>query len=154
MMKEYSKALAEVSEILKYTQKEVIDKIPQKFLDFIEKNKDKEHKLVLKEDKNLLEQDLKPETKEIIALIYRDYVCSQEERENIIKESILQREKIEKEKNEKYKIDFDKIKEQRETKVYNSKEDKMEEKSLTMIKEEKWYKKIIKKILELFTRKK
>lgn len=154
MMKEYSKALAEVSEILKYTQKEVIDKIPQKFLDFIEKNKDKEHKLVLKEDKNLLEQDLKPETKEIIALIYRDYVCSQEERENIIKESILQREKIEKEKNEKYKIDFDKIKEQRETKVYNSKEDKMEEKSLIMIKEEKWYKKIIKKILELFTRKK
>ncbi len=154
MMKEYSKALAEVSEILKYTQKEVIDKIPQKFLDFIEKNKDKEHKLVLKEDKNLLEQDLKPETKEIIALIYRDYVCSQEERENIIKESILQREKIEKEKNEKYKIDFDKIKEQRETKVYNSKEEKMEEKSLVMIKEEKWYKKIIKKILELFTRKK
>ena len=154
MMKEYSKALAEVSEILKYTQKEVIDKIPQKFLDFIEKNKDKEHKLVLKEDKNLLEQDLKPETKEIIALIYRDYVCSQEEREKIIKESILQREKIEKEKNEKYKIDFDKIKEQRETKVYNSKEEKMEEKSLVMIKEEKWYKKIIKKILELFTRKK
>lgn len=153
-MKEYSKALAEVSEILKYTQKEVIDKIPQKFLDFIEKNKDKEHKLVLKEDKNLLEQDLKPETKEIIALIYRDYVCDQEERENIIKESILQREKIEKEKNEKYKIDFDKIKEQRETKVYNSKEEKMEEKSLVMIKEEKWYKKIIKKILELFTRKK
>ena len=30
----------------------------------------------------------------------------------------------------------------------------MEEKSLVMIKEEKWYKKIIKKILELFTRKK
>ena len=49
-------------------------------------------------NKNLLEQNIKPETKEIIALIYRDYICEPEEREKIIKETEM-----------KYKVYFKKL---------------------------------------------
>ena len=99
MTKEYCQALTEVSEILKYTKKKVVDKISHQFLEYIEKNKDKEYKITLEENKKLLEQNIKPETKEIIALIYIDYICNPEEREKIIQEPEM-----------KYKIDFKKSK--------------------------------------------
>ena len=98
MTNEYCQALAEVSEILKYKKKEVRDKISHKFLEYIENNKDKEYKITLEENKNLLEQNIQPETKEIIALIYRDYICEPEEREKIIKETEM-----------KYKVYFKKL---------------------------------------------
>ena len=67
-------------------------------MEYIENNKDKEYKITLEENKNLLEQNIKPETKEIIALIYRDYICEPEEREKIIKETEM-----------KYKVYFKKL---------------------------------------------
>ena len=47
MRQSYKKALTEVSEILKYTEKSVVTKVPRKFKKFVEKNKDKNYKIEL-----------------------------------------------------------------------------------------------------------
>ena len=147
-------AFSEVYDIIEHMEEKVKEKIPKGFINFIKENMDLNYKIKIDYSESLGNQNLLHETKVLLSLIYRDYICDKKNKERLMQlddEEIKRQEGI---LREKYKIDFDKIKEQRETKVYNSKEDKMEEKSLVMIKEEKWYKKIIKKILELFTRKK
>lgn len=147
-------AFSEVYDIIEHMEEKIKEKIPKRFINFIKENMDLNYKIKVDYSESLGNQNLLHETKVLLSLIYRDYICDEKNKERLMQlddEEIKRQEGI---LREKYKIDFDKIKEQRETKVYNSKEDKMEEKSLVMIKEEKWYKKIIKKILELFTRKK
>lgn len=147
-------AFSEVYDIIEHMEEKVKEKIPKGFINFIKENMDLNYKIKIDYSESLGNQNLLHETKVLLSLIYRDYICDKKNKERLMQlddEEIKRQEGI---LREKYKIDFDKIKEQRETKVYNSKEDKMEEKSLVMIKEERWYKKIIKNILELFTRKK
>ena len=147
-------AFSEVYDIIEHMEEKIKEKIPKRFINFIKENMDLNYKIKVDYSESLGNQNLLHETKVLLSLIYRDYICDEKNKERLMQlddEEIKRQEGI---LREKYKIDFDKIKEQRETKVYNSKEEKMEEKSLVMIKEEKWYKKIIKKILELFTRKK
>lgn len=151
MKREYKMALAEVNQILMYTEQDVVSKIPEKFKSYIKNNMDKNHMIKIDENKSLVEQDIKSETKQILALIYRDYICSKEERLSLILQEQQKRNKLEREKQEKYKIDFEKR--NREIKEKNViQELEPERKSLIEVKEEKWYKTIIKKILKFFER--
>ncbi len=143
MKKEYRKALSEVNQILLNTDEEVVAKIPKRFQEFVKTNMDKEHKIEIKEGESLIEQDIRPETKQILALIYRDYICSKEKRNDLINQEIEKRKKRE----ESYEINFQQNqnrKESIEEKLENS-----EEKALIKP-EEKWYQKIINKILKIF----
>ena len=109
-------ALSEVNQILLHTEDNIILKIPEQFIDFVKKNMDENHIIKIEEGKDLIEQNIMQETKEILALIYRDYLCSKEERENLIRQEQQEWEKEEKENQEKYNINFEKIKEDREQK--------------------------------------
>lgn len=103
--KNYGKAFKEVYMILKSVGKEVVDKIPTSMLNFIEDNMDKDYFFILDENIALEEQTFMDETLGIISLIWRDYLCSDEEREKI---QIADRQKqiqIENEKREKYNLD-------------------------------------------------
>ena len=55
-------------------------------------------------NKTILEQDISNEAKSIIALIYRDYICQESERKDLIKQELIKRAKDEQIKSEKYKI--------------------------------------------------
>ena len=133
---EYRQALFEVYKILENTDEEIINKIPEKFMKFVKENMDTNYKFELEKGKELIKQNLKDETKQIIALIYRDYICDEKEHE---KEVIND-----------YNINFNRNKElekeglQKENNIENI------EKSLLEIKREKWYKKLINKILKFF----
>ena len=133
---EYRQALFEVYKILQNTDEEIINKIPEKFMKFVKENMDTNYKFELEKGKELIKQNLKDETKQIIALIYKDYICDEKEHE---KEVIND-----------YNINFNRNKElekeglQKENNIENI------EKSLLEIKKEKWYKKLINKILKFF----
>ena len=89
--------------------------------------------------KTINEQELLRETRVILSLIYRDYLCTDEQRKEIILND-------KKELNEKYEINFEEIKNKRK-KTYDTTE--IEDKQLVKI-EEKWYKRIFNKILSIF----
>ena len=61
---EYKKAFTELYEILKLMPQELLDKIPSKFLEMIEDERDKEYFITIKEP--LEEQNLKNENIKIL----------------------------------------------------------------------------------------
>ena len=106
MQEKYKIALTEVKEVLNNTEKEVLKKIPIRFMNFIENNMSKNIKVLINNDVGILEQDISNEAKAIVALIYRDYVCTTEERATLIESERKKREKEEKIKQEKYSINW------------------------------------------------
>ena len=84
---------------------EINNKIPKNFIELIDNNRDKQYKVNIDYTKSINDQELQKGTRVILALIYRDYLCSIEERECLIKQDKEILEKIEKEKREKYNYD-------------------------------------------------
>lgn len=82
----YRKAFKEVYMILKSVGKEIQDKIPTSFMNFIEENMDKNYFFMLDDVIPLEEQLFMDETLGIISLIWRDYLCTNEEKEKIRKQ--------------------------------------------------------------------
>lgn len=145
MKEDIYKAFSEVDTILEYSNEEIRNKIPNDFILLIKNNKDINHKLVLDEKKPLNEQKILIETREILALIYRDYLCSEAERKELIK---INNQKLE-EINEEY--DIQNIFDKRKNKV--SAEDDINKETLpVVINKEKWYKKIFNFIKKLIKR--
>ena len=140
---EYRQALFEVYKILENTDEEIKNKIPEKFIKFVKENMDTNYKFELEKGKELVRQNLKYETKQIIALIYKYYICGEEEREKIVENG-----KIDIRKN--FYIDFNKNKKSKIKNIQNRDEIENFETSLLEMKKEKWYKKLINKILEFF----
>lgn len=141
MEENYSKAFKEVYIILNKSSKEELNKIPKSFIEYIEKNMDIDYRPQIDFNKNF-ENSVLEETLLILALIYRDYLISKEEREILIKDE----EKQLKELNESYNVEnlFKKRKLESEENWRNV------EQHLVVIKEEKWYKRILNKILNIF----
>lgn len=144
MKEDIYKAFSEVDTILEYSNEEIRNKIPNDFILLIKNNKDINHKLVLDEKKPLNEQKLLIETRQILALIYRDYLCSEDERKELIRVNNQKLEEI----NKKY--DIQNIFEQRKNKT--SIDNENEEILPEIINKEKWYKKIFNFIKKLFKR--
>lgn len=145
MKREYMEAFSEVYEILKLMPSELLNKIPKKFYKMIEEEKSKEYCPNIKEP--LEQQKLKNETIIILGLIYRDFLCSVEERkmlqEKDAKELQEAQKELEREINKKYNYD---------TLFKNRKnvEEQKKETGLTLVQEEKWYKKIFNIIKKIF----
>ena len=80
---EYAVAYAEVLEILKYVSKDEVDKIPQNMIEMFKENSNKEIKFQYNCEKTLDEQNVSNITKTIIAILFRDYWATEEQREKI-----------------------------------------------------------------------
>ena len=148
-MKEINKAFAEVSSIIKHMDKEMYVKIPKGFIGLIENNKDKEYKVNIDYTKSINEQKLLQDTRVILALIYRDYFCSPDKKQQLITEDKEEIRKAEKILKEKYEIDFEKINTQRlekKSEEYNEKAENFENQMICYPKES-FIKRIINKIL-------
>ena len=124
---------------------ELLNKIPIKFYEMIKEERDTEYIANIKEP--LEKQKLKNETIIILGLIYRDFLCSPEEKKRLQEKDAMQLQEIEKaledEIRQKYNPDDifkNKINKQRPQK---------EENALIVV-EEKWYKKIFNIIKSLF----
>ncbi len=80
---EYSEAIVEVLEILQYSDDNIIEKIPKKLIEFWQRNKSTTYKPNLDHSKSINEMNLKKKTKSIISMIYLNYLCDNEEKNNI-----------------------------------------------------------------------
>lgn len=143
--KEFAEALAEINEILKYLPEEYVEKIPKKLRDFFKEIESKEYKTNIDPYKTLDEQDLKPKTKTLITVLYRNYWCNEEERAELDKILIENDKKYEEELREKYNPDniFKKKDKDEEIK-------EVEETSLAVYNNKMWYQKAFEFISNIF----
>ena len=100
--KELSEAAVEFNRILEYTSEDLKNKIPKKFLDFLQSIQSETYKFEYDKTKKLDEQKLKPKTRGLIALVYQDYICNEAEKEEYIQKSQKLIKQIEESKREKY----------------------------------------------------
>lgn len=143
-------AAAEVIEILNHSEDEIINKIPEKFRKFLVDNADNQYSVNIDFNNKNWDDTIKKETKVMLALIYRDYIVTKEEREKMLKDEKEELDKEERELHERYNPDN----------LFKKKESKSDENSIELnnmqlieIKEEIWLKKIWKKIKSFFVKK-
>lgn len=80
---EYMVSYSQILEILKYISKEDYNKIPKNMIELFENNCYKESKFKYNPKKTLQEQNVTNTTKTIIAILFRDYWATAEQREKI-----------------------------------------------------------------------
>ena len=105
MNKINSEIYVDISVIISMMPKEMKSKISNSFINFIENNKSKNYVSNINPKVPLREQYIRKETKEMLGIIYRDYLCNDEERINLIHQEKWELEEIETEKREKYNLD-------------------------------------------------
>lgn len=76
----YMKALTEVYDIINHLEKEIYEKIPNSFISIVEENMDKNYKVNIDYGAGINNQELLPDTRAILSLIYRKFVCNEDER--------------------------------------------------------------------------
>lgn len=82
---QYANAYTEVLDILKYISKEDYEKIPKSKIKVFEENSNKNYNFTYDENKTLDEQNVSEIAKAIIAILFRDYWATKEQRYVIIK---------------------------------------------------------------------
>ena len=142
---EYANAYSEVLEILKNISKEDYEKVPSEKIDLFEKNANKNYNFQYDTNLTLDEQNVSKRAKAIIAILFRDYWATPEQREKILAKQNYDRIQIEKNKQKQYNVDN----------IFKNKERKVEtvENSVSMIeykesifsKIKKWFKQTLKK---------
>ena len=93
---QYANAYTEVLDILKYISKEDYEKIPKSKIKVFEENSNKNYSFTYDKNKTLDEQNVSEIAKAIIAILFRDYWATKEQRYVIIKKQREAREEQEK----------------------------------------------------------
>lgn len=152
--KEFAEASAEINEIFKYLPKEEVEKIPSKLREFFKEVSSKDYVTNINPNMPLDKQQIKEKTKDIIALIYRNYWCSEEERKELDQKLIENDKKFEEELREKYNPDNIFKNNVTTTKKEESevKEAKIEQ-SLVPQETEKWYQRFLDMVKRWFKKK-
>ena len=132
----YARAYTELYEILKNISENDLNKIPKEVFNMLERKRDKEYNFKLEENIEFENQKLLRETKILLAILYRDYWATKEEKDKIIqkwKNDIIKSEE------EKKKI-YNEIFENKKERILEQKNDN----NLPVeVKKEKLFKKII-----------
>lgn len=143
----YSQSFTEVLEILRNSEKNIVSRIPKSFIEFLNKYKDNNYKVKIDFSNENWDEQVKKETQAILALIYRDYIVSQEQRERLLAEEKEEQKIIENELRKKYNPDN----------LFKNNNNKIQDntnKSIEMIEyKESVFKKIISKIKNIFAKK-
>ena len=152
MKQEYKEAFTEVNEIIKMMPIELVNKIPSKFREMIVEEKYKNYIPDIKEP--IEKCKLKNETIIILGLIYRDFLCSPDERKKLQEKDARELQEVEKaiEEEIREKYNPDDIFKNR-NKIVLQEEQPPEETRMTIVLEEKWYQKIFNLIKGLFRKK-
>lgn len=77
-------AFTELYQILNHSNSDVRTRIPNIFFDFLEERCDMDWNGNLDFSKKLLEMNMLSDTKVLISMVYRDFLCSEEERNRLI----------------------------------------------------------------------
>lgn len=141
-----AKACTEVCEILKYVSNEDYNKISKDFIQIIESKKDIDYNFKINVKIELDKQNLLRETKVILAIIYKNYWATIEEKNRINRKFQYDLKKNEIKKREKYNPND----------VFKNKEkisESIENKNVALIEyKESFFSKILNKIKQIFHR--
>ena len=129
------KAFSQVYDIINHFEPELYSKIPKKFITFLEENKDNNYISGIDYTKSINEQTLLHETKVILSIVYRKYICDEEKKMMLRQEDNIDYYNEQKKLEEKYKLDFESINLHKEDNCVNLPKVRM-----------KWYQRIIQKI--------
>ena len=72
-----AQALAEVYDIINHLEPNNYRKIPEDFIDFVKQNKDNNYNTKIDFSKSINDQNILHETKVILSIIYRDFICDE-----------------------------------------------------------------------------
>ncbi len=153
MKEEYREAFSEVSEIIKLMPTELANCIPIEFRDILESEKSKEYFPSIREP--LEEVHLKRESIILLGMIYRDFLCSKEERQHLKETEEQQMQELQEEMENLSKEKMNYSKKLSEINGYPSQEnvsgvrDSGLETRLT-VRGKKWYQKIVDLVKHLF----
>jgi len=138
----YRNAFKEVYVILQNTEKGLVEKIPTKFIDFLQSNMNEDYQTSINKDIEIDKQLLLSETEDVLALIYRSYWTTDEEKIQFSKKDTTQLIKIEEEKRKQYKDISEIFEEKRKLNRVTINND------LMVIEKENFISKILKKIFK------
>ncbi len=91
-----AEGISETLDILNHMNKVYMEKIPLKFIEFLEKNKSKTYIPNIDHSKKLNELNLKKKTRDILFIIYTKYWCGPEEKKiyySALKENQIRKER-------------------------------------------------------------
>lgn len=108
MTKEDRKVYADVSIIINMMRPDLRDKINKNFIDYIENNKDNNYISEIDTSKPIENQNIRYDVKVMLALIYMNYICPEEEKSNLKKDFQKKKEIQNEILNKKYEINFKK----------------------------------------------
>lgn len=145
---EYANAYKEVLDILKYVSKEDLNKIPTKKIEMFSKYANYDYDFEYNPEITLKEQNVSDIAQTIIAILFRDYWATSEQREKILRKEKYDMQLLEEYKKEKYNSNI----------IFNNKyktnncssEENNQETAVVDVSNIKWYKKILGKIKKLF----
>lgn len=140
-----NKAYTQVLEVLNFIKVEDYYKVPKELICALEKNKDEEDKFIYDSSKDFLDQDVSSEAKLILAIFFKRYWATDEQKQKIRSYEINKMSEIEEEKKKIFpqNVISDKIA-----------QEKIEEKKknqLAIIEKRNWFKNFISKIRAMFT---
>ncbi len=146
-MKEiYKEAFSEVDEIFGLMPRGLLNKIPNEFKQIIKTEKSKDYTPHIQEP--MENYSLKEETIIVLALIYRDFLCSKEEKEELKLRDAQKIKEAEDELREKYNPDN--LFKNRKVEEQNTESITTQETAIVEYKERNFIQKIFEKIKHLF----
>lgn len=144
----YACAYKEVIEVLKYTKREDVNKIPKSRILLWRINMSKDYDFKIDTTKTLEEQNLSKEAKAIIANIFKKYWATDYQKERIEAKEKFDIEQMEKEKYQKYNPD-DIFKNRKQ----NIQQEEVASKTVSMVEyREPLFKRILNKIKNIFNK--
>lgn len=149
MREEYLKAFSEVEQIIKLMPESLQKKIPDRFKNIISTEKLQAYIPNIKEP--FEKCNIMEETKIVLAVIYRDFLCSEEEKKEIKLKDSQKLMEYEEELREKYNTDNFFL--NRNTIQYSSEEVKTDQTAIVEYKEKNFLQKLFDKIKHIFKRK-
>lgn len=142
-----SQSFGQIYNILENSNIRIKNKIPNKLYNLIYDNMDKNYVSDLDFNKENWMDDVSDEVKTFMALVYRDYIVSPNERNTLIKEEIDREEQL---KREKYNPDN--IFKNNNMNKTDEKEIKNKEVGLVKIQNENWYTRVMKFFTKLLNK--
>lgn len=152
MKNDLYKAYAEVDEILSFMEDVYIDKIPKKLRELFKNERLEDYKPNIDPKIPLDEQKLQKKTFSILAMLNLNYWCEDEKEKQDLIAIYAENDRKKEELREKYNLDNLFKKKETEQKIEEPQKNTAENTVLVEYKEEKFFKKLIKKIMNFFKR--
>lgn len=98
MLELTSQSFSEVYDIINHLEKSLYNKIPQSFIDLVKQNLSNEYISKIDYNKSINEQEISREARSVLSIIYRDFICPKEKREELRRKDQQELKRIEQEK--------------------------------------------------------